>query len=60
VSIYFTDVQGRVVKQIERYNHQNNLFKESLDCSDLKAGLYQVSIQQNNQTYTQRIVIGNR
>ena len=60
VSIYFTDVQGRVVKQIERYNQQNNLFKESLDCSDLKAGLYQVSIQQNNQTYTQRIVIGNR
>ncbi len=58
VSIMITDVQGSVVKQIERYHQQNNLFKESIDCSDLTAGLYQVSIYQNNQTYTQRIVIG--
>jgi hypothetical protein len=54
-----TDAQGSIVKQIERYHQQNNLFKESFECSDLTVGLYQVSIHQNNQTYTQRIVIGN-
>jgi hypothetical protein len=60
VSIMITDVQGSVVKQIERHHQQNNLFKESIDCSDLRAGLYQVSIYQNNQTYTQRIMIGHQ
>jgi hypothetical protein len=59
IRIMITDAQGSVVKQIERYHQLNNLFKESIDCSDLSVGLYQVSIHQNNQTYTQRIVIGN-
>ena len=59
IRIMITDAQGSIVKQIERYHQLNNLFKESIDCSDLSVGLYQVSIHQNNQTYTQRIVIGN-
>lgn len=58
LSISITDTRGSVVKHFKRNNQQNNLFKESFDCSDLSAGLYQITILQNDQHYSQRIVIG--
>jgi hypothetical protein len=59
LNIFITDAQGSIVKHFERYNQHNNLFKDNINCSDLKAGLYQVNIQQNDKTYSQRIVINN-
>jgi hypothetical protein len=56
--IIITDVQGRVVKQIEGLPTQNNAVKESIDCSDLNTGLYHITIRQKNHYYSQRIVIG--
>lgn len=60
ITIQIMDTQGHIVKQEERINQQTKLFKESLDCSNLSAGLYQVIIHQNTQVYAQRIVIGGR
>jgi hypothetical protein len=58
IALMITDVQGRIVKQIEGLPTQNNAVKESIDCSDLNAGLYHITIRQNNHYYSQRIVIG--
>lgn len=57
VNLVITDVQGRIVKQITGFNTQN-LYTESIDCSALNAGIYQITIQQNNQYYSQRVVLG--
>jgi hypothetical protein len=57
IAILITDVQGSLVKQLNSSNNQHSVFKESIDCSNLSAGLYQVTIQQNNQIYSQRILI---
>ena len=57
IHIHISDLQGRLVKQIANNDYQAELYKETIDCSELKAGLYQISIQQNNKFYTQRIVI---
>jgi hypothetical protein len=58
INLSVTDVQGRLVKQIAINDFNADYFKEAIDCSQLNAGLYQLSIQQNNKVYTQRIVIG--
>jgi hypothetical protein len=57
VTIQITDAQGSVVNEFERYNQGNITFKENIDCSHLNSGLYQVIINNNNQLYSQRIVI---
>jgi hypothetical protein len=58
INLTISNVQGSKVKEFSSNNHQNSLFKETIDCSDLSEGLYQVTITENNQIYTQRIVIG--
>ncbi len=57
VTIQITDAQGSVVNEFERYNQGNITFKENIDCSHLNSGLYQVTINNNNRIYSQRIVI---
>jgi len=60
IIVYITDAQGSIVKAKSYNNQHNNLFKESIDCSELASGLYQVTINQNKYIYSQRIVIGGR
>jgi hypothetical protein len=60
IAITIADTQGRIVKQLNSVPKQNSVFKESIDCSDLNSGLYYVVIQQNNQTYSQRVLINGR
>lgn len=48
---------GQVVKQVEIPSLGANVFMQSIDCSDLDAGMYAVSIVQDNQSYSQRIII---
>jgi hypothetical protein len=57
ISINIIDTQGKIVRQLERYNQNQLIFKEIIDCGDLLSGLYEVVIHQNNQSYTQRIII---
>ena len=57
INIQITDALGRIVNEIERYNQNNVVFKENIDCSNLNSGLYQVTINSNNRIYAQRIVI---
>ena len=57
IMINIIDAQGRVVLQMNRNSNQNQIFKESIDCSALASGLYQVSIQQNNKVYTQSVIL---
>ena len=57
ITIQIIDAQGSVVNEFEHYNQGNITFKENIDCSHLNSGLYQVTINNNNQIYSQRIVI---
>lgn len=59
INIIISDTQGRAVMQLSRNNTSSKIYKESIDCSGLSEGLYQVTITQNNQSYTQRIILNS-
>lgn len=59
IAIQITDTYGKIVRTLEGFKQDPTVFKELIDCSDMSAGLYQVLIIQNNQSYTQRVVIQN-
>jgi hypothetical protein len=60
VDLMIVDAQGKIVVQMKRSTGQNNRFNEQIDCSNLAAGLYSVIINQNNQIYSQRVVIAGK
>lgn len=58
--IQISDAQGNNVFHEEKFNTTGIHFKHQIDCSKLSAGLYHVTIQQNNKIYSQRIVVGGK
>ncbi|HRG58976.1 MAG TPA: T9SS type A sorting domain-containing protein [Bacteroidia bacterium] len=60
IFIQIADAQGNIVFKEEKWNATGIHVKHQIDCSDLSAGLYFVTMQQNNKIYSQRIVVASK
>lgn len=56
--IKFYDLTGKVVKEFDsEFILTQNIFKASLDISDLESGIYFVKVMQGEQVYTKKLVV---